>query len=246
MHHLEHVPFYSDWPRGFKANLVYVDPPRNKGVNEPILDDIDFQRFTIRWMQLCTGLLANDSRLIIFTDPGTRPVFERLLHAQAPGLVFSEEIIWNFNFGLYTRKRFVISHENILVYKKGRPPFFWQAVAQKSQRQQTGDARADLRGRTPADVWDIPRIPGNSAERDCFTGSDKRSCHPVELSLRLVKAYTTPTDLIFEPFAHDGSLALTTKFLKRNYIGYHDNAQYIEDIRKRLIYPYIKLMKGEL
>jgi len=247
MHRLEHIPYYSRWPRDFKADLVYSNPPRNMNYNVHKMDELDFQSYTIRWMRECLAVLKEDSRLVIFTDPNTRPMFERLLHAQASGLVFDQEIIWSFNFGLYTRKRFVISHENILVYKRGNPPFNWQSIAVKSQRQLSGDLRADLRGRTPGDVWDIPRVPGNSETRASFTGKDKRSCHPVELALRIVKAYTQENSLIFEPFAHDGTLAVVVKHLKRDYIGYHDNEQYIEDIRNRLIYPYTKLIvKGKL
>lgn len=226
-------------PYNIRADLIYCDPPTNNGVNEGNSSDhlswIDYQVFCLTWLQACYRMLKFDSRLVLCLHGERRRLFEHLIHINFPQLRFEQEIIWAYNFGLYTRRRFVPSHDNILVFKQGKPKFYWKQVAIPSQRMEANDWRADLRGRTPGTVWDIPRVPGNSNQRRFVSGT-KRSCQPEELCTRILLAFTKEGDTVYDPFAGTGTMGVVCKKNKRTYFGQDICEFYAQDSWKRIKY----------
>lgn len=75
------------------------------------------------------------------------------------------------------------------------------AIRVQSARQRMGDPRADPRGRVPGDVFDFPRVVGNSAQR--------KRWHPTQLHEGLVERclrLSTPTGgTVFDPFGGTGT-----------------------------------------
>lgn len=220
------------------ATLIYADPPTNRGMNQGAssdrLNSYEYQQFTYGWLLNSASHMSDNSRLVVCCHYLTRETIERLVHKNF-SYKFEQEIIWQYEFGLYTRQRFVTSHDNILVWKKGKPPFNWEAVAIESQRLRDGDSRGDLRGRTPGDVWSFPRVPGNSKDRRFLTG-EKRSCQPIELCKRLVLAYTNKGQLVYDLFAGSGTMAKACQILERDYVGIDICSYYVDEIKKRLYY----------
>jgi len=155
------------------------------------------------------------------------------MHHHFSNLKFVQEIIWHYEFGLYTNLRFVSSHDNILVYKFGSPIFYWQSVAIESQRQRVHDKRADPRGRTPGTVWAIPRTPGNSKTRN-YIHTGRRSCQPVELSQRFILAMTAEGEQVIDPFCGTGSVAVACQETKRNYYGIDICQEYCDEAKVRV------------
>lgn len=219
------------------AHLIYADPPTNRQMNESgardRLDDIEYFTFALEWLSDAVLHLENHSTLVICCYHQIRHVYERIMRLHFSNLKFQQEIIWNYNFGLYTTHQFVPSHENILIYSMGKPPFNWQAVAIESQRQKAGDPRADARGRTPGTVWSIPRVPGNSTERNRITGY-KRSCQPQKLTDRIMKTYTHEGNLVYDPFLGSGTMARSCRFNKRSYFGIDICYEYVQEAKDRL------------
>ena len=217
------------------ATLVYADPPTNRCMNEGASSDklsqYEYEKFTYDWLLNSSRHMADNSRLVVCCHYKIRELLERLMK-NLP-YKFEQEIIWYYEFGMYSRKRFVPSHDNILVWKKGKPPFNWEAVAIESQRQRANDRRADYRGRTPGDVWAIPRVPGNSKDRMYATGQ-RRSCQPIELCNRLVKAYTHKTQKVYDLFAGTGTMARSCQINGRDYTGIDICSYYIDEIKQRL------------
>jgi len=64
------------------------------------------------------------------------------------------------------------------IMRKGSP-IFPDRIRVESERQKAGDKRADPRGKVPSDVFDFPRVTGNSKQR--------RSWHPTQLHEGLVE-----------------------------------------------------------
>jgi site-specific DNA-methyltransferase (adenine-specific) len=64
------------------------------------------------------------------------------------------------------------------IMRKGAP-IFPDAIRVESERQKAGDKRADPRGKVPSDVFDFPRVVGNSKQR--------RRWHPTQLHEGLVE-----------------------------------------------------------
>ena len=57
---------------------------------------------------------------------------------------------------------------------------------------------------------------------------------PIELPKKFINLYSFKDDLVLDPFIGSGTTALASKLLKRNYVGYEINKDYIEIANKRL------------
>lgn len=81
------------------------------------------------------------------------------------------------------------------------------AIRVPSQRQLSGDKRADPRGRVPLDIWDFPRVTGNCKER--------RSWHPTQLReamiQRIVDFSTLPGERVCDAFSGTGTVLRAIK-----------------------------------
>lgn len=229
-------------PYNIRVHLAYCDPPTNRGKNEGNSSDRlsydEYREFAYWWLTKTISLLKDNAWLVL-TLPTSRPtnfniryLYETIIHTQTT-LVLEQPCIWDYGFGLYTHKRFVPSHDDVLIYKQGRPTFYQKHVRIESQRLRDGDPRANPLGRTPSDVWSIPRTPGNSKEREFLRGND-RTCQPTQLCKRVLLAYTRQGDSVYEPFAGSGSMAVVARAHQRNYYGLEICSEYIHDIKRRL------------
>ncbi|GAA7169253.1 site-specific DNA-methyltransferase [Helicobacter pylori] len=57
---------------------------------------------------------------------------------------------------------------------------------------------------------------------------------PVELPKRLIEFYSFEKDVILDPFLGSGSTAIAAMSLKRNYVGYEINEEYVKLAKKRI------------
>lgn len=217
--------------------MIFADPPRNIGYNQTgasdtLLPEI-YHLFIERWIAEATRCLQRDGRLIICLSPNVRFTHERIARNY---LAFEQEIIWHYDFGVYTKKQYVPSHDNILIFRKGNPKFNWQSVSILSQRQKVKDVRADPRGRTPGSVWAIPRTTGNSKQRFFLhtSGHSGQSCQPEELCRRLILGYTEPRHTCLDLFSGSGSFKLAALGLKRTVFSMDISQFYMENVKARL------------
>lgn len=71
-----------------------------------------------------------------------------------------------------------------------------------SWRQLNGDKRADPRGKVPNDVFDFPRVTGNSKQRRKFSPTQLHE----GLYERCIRLSCKPGDTVLDPFAGSGTL----------------------------------------
>lgn len=57
---------------------------------------------------------------------------------------------------------------------------------------------------------------------------------PVEALLLLVRRFTLPGEVVFDPFAESGSSCLATRLSGRKYVGIEKDAAYIQVATERL------------
>ena len=57
---------------------------------------------------------------------------------------------------------------------------------------------------------------------------------PIELPKKFINLYSFKDDLVLDPFIGSGTTAVASQLLKRNYVGYEINKDYIEIANKRL------------
>lgn len=79
--------------------------------------------------------------------------------------------------------------------------------------------------------------PGNLThlEHKCLRGEGKhRAEKPLDQALDLVDWFSDPGEVIFDPFAGSGTLALACAILGRNYVGVEKNPEWVEKSGVRL------------
>ncbi|WP_200958350.1 site-specific DNA-methyltransferase [Massilia sp. Root335] len=155
-----------------------------------------------------------------------------------PELVLRNRIIWTFGHGLHCANRFSGRHETILWFSKGDkfsfnlddvriPQKYPGKRANRGPRK--GEYSGNPKGKNPSDVWDIPNVKSNHVEK-----LDHPCQFPVGLAQRMIKALTTPGDLIFDPFSGVASSGVAALVENRRYIGAELNPKYAEIAETRL------------
>jgi len=224
--------------KDLRATLIYCDPPTNRrhdqlDNNDRIPDDL-YAQFAMEWLQDVVPKLQNPGRLALCINPRKRRLYEHLITNNHSHLQFEQEIILHYTFGHYIKDRFPHSHETILIFRLGHPPFHYKDILIESQRLKSGDHRADLRGRVPGDVWTMPRSTHYETDRKYFMETSERSVHPLEFCKRLVNAYTAPNQTVYDPFSGFGTMAVACKHLKRKYFGHDICEQYVKESKERI------------
>lgn len=150
--------------------------------------------------------------------------------ARDPDLVLRNRIVWTFEHGINSSRRFNGRHETVLWFTKGdRYTFDLDAVrvpqkypgkrAYKGPRR--GEYSGNPLGKNPGDVWALPNVKSNHVEK---TG---HPCQfPVGLITRLIRATTEPGQTVLDPFAGSGTTAIAALETGRKYICVEREAEY--------------------
>lgn len=108
-----------------------------------------------------------------------------------------------FTFGQHNQHDLGNSYRPLWRYMREGTEIYPDAVRVPSWRQLHGDKRADPRGRVPGDVFDFPRVTGNSKQR--------RRWHPTQLHeglyKRCIQLTCKPEDTVCDIFAGTGTMA---------------------------------------
>jgi DNA modification methylase len=108
-----------------------------------------------------------------------------------------------FTFGQHNQRDLGNNHRPLARLMRKGTTLYPDAIRVPSWRQLHGDKRADPRGRVPGDVFDFPRVTGNSKQR--------RRWHPTQLNEllyeRCIRLTCKPTDTVLDIFAGTGTMA---------------------------------------
>jgi site-specific DNA-methyltransferase (adenine-specific) len=144
---------------------------------------------------------------------------------------FINEIIWAYDYGARTRKRWPAKHDNILWYAKDpenyifnyedieRIPYMAPGLV--------GEEKA-MRGKLPTDTWWHTIVGTNSKEK---TGYPTQK--PVGVIRRIVQASSNPGDTVLDFFAGSGTIGAVCLEMGRRFILVDNNPQAIEVMKKR-------------
>jgi site-specific DNA-methyltransferase (adenine-specific) len=162
---------------------------------------------------------------------------------------FRQELVWDKVLAvgfLDANRQHLKRHENIIVFSQGfgtYNPQMKPGKPYKKKRKITPiynkfipiDSKSDG-GRYPTSVIQI-------------SNADRRTQHPtqkpVALFEYLIRTYTQPGDVVFDPCVGSGTTALGARNTGRNYIVGDNSAEYVEIARKRLAAPYTLSMFDE-
>ncbi len=145
---------------------------------------------------------------------------------------FLNEIIWAYDFGGRSRRRWPAKHDHILWYAMDadnyifnydeidRIPYMAPGLV--------GPEKA-RRGKTPTDVWWQTIVPTNSREK---TGYPTQK--PLCLLERLVRVHSRPGDSLVDFFAGSGTLGEAAARHGRRFLLIDNNPEALEIMQKRL------------
>lgn len=144
---------------------------------------------------------------------------------------FLNEIIWAYDYGARTTKKWPAKHDNILVYVRNpkRYTFNIDAVERIPYMAPglVGPEKA-ARGKTPTDVWWHTIVPTNGREK---TGYPTQK--PLGILKRIILASSNPKDRVLDFFAGSGTTGETCHLLGRRFILVDNNEQALQVMARR-------------
>lgn len=144
---------------------------------------------------------------------------------------FLNEIIWAYDYGGRSKKKWPAKHDNILYY--ARDPENYTFNYEEVERIPymapglVGEEKA-ARGKFPTDTWWHTIVGTNSKEK---TGYPTQK--PVGILRRIIQASSNPGDVVMDFFAGSGTVGEVCLELDRRFILMDNNPQAIEVMKKR-------------
>jgi site-specific DNA-methyltransferase (adenine-specific) len=144
---------------------------------------------------------------------------------------FLNEIIWAYDYGGRTRKKWPPKHDNILWYVKDPKHYTFNLEAIDRIPYMSpglvGPEKA-ARGKTPTDTWWHTIVPTNSKEK---TGYPTQK--PLGILRRIIAASSNPGELVLDFFAGSGSTGVACLELGRRFILVDDNREAMRVMERR-------------
>ena len=177
-------------------------------------------------------VLADHGTLYLHLDPREAHYVKVHLDGLFGRECFLNEIVWAYDFGGRSRRRWPAKHDTILVYVKdpGRYHFDGEAVDREPYMAPglVGPEKA-ARGKLPTDVWWHTIVATGGRER---TGYPTQK--PEGVVRRIVAASSRPGGWCLDPFAGSGTLGAVARDLGRRFVLADESAEAIGVITRRL------------
>jgi len=208
------------------ARLFFSSPPYGIGKSYEKGETLE------QWMELQRHVLAEAFRVLqpggwlcwqvgnhVFKRKGAKrsevlPLdYPTMEVAKDVGFSLQQRIIWHFRHGLHAKHKFSGRHETICVFSKGVVPHF------------DADKHPDSIGY----VWDIPNVKANHPEKT------EHPCQfPIELAERCILSMTLPGELVVDPFAGVGTVAIAAIKQGRAVRSCDRDPTFVATARRRL------------
>ena len=145
---------------------------------------------------------------------------------------FMNEIIWAYDYGARSRKKWSTKHDSILWYVKDPKNYVFNFEEMDRIPYMApglvGPEKA-ARGKTPTDVWWHTIVPTNGKER---TGYPTQK--PLGILNRILKVHSLPGDQVLDPCAGSGSFGEAALALGRFPTLVDSNPEAIAVMEQRL------------
>ena len=232
-------------------DLVFADPPfsikngathtkdynRNgdlviEGYKEVPLEE--YESFSNNWISAIYPKLKKTGLIIIVSSwSNQRYILNALEHAN---LHLISQVVWKYNFGLFTTRKLVSSHYNIFICSKAKNPnkttfnkLFWYCEDTFESSEDLIAYEQEQRDRDlQIQVWKIPR--------EYWRGEEKTPNKlPTELVELLIMQYSKPNDLILDPFSGSGTTLKVATDLGRACICFEIVSKYADFSNRRYL-----------
>jgi len=215
----EHLPdncidlIITDPPYGINGDTLHKHYNRNEnfvidGYTE--IHENDYFEFSRQWIKEAERVLRPGGSLYIVS--GWSHLRHILNALDETTLTLVNHIIWKYNFGVYTQRKFTTSHYHILYLTKPGGKITFNTHARYSPKEKT-EANRSVLFADMEDVWII--------NREYKTGKVRHKNElPVQLLAKMIQYSSNEGDILCDLFAGSFSLAKVAKGLNRNSISF--------------------------
>ncbi len=145
---------------------------------------------------------------------------------------FMNEIIWAYDYGARTKRRWPAKHDSLLWYVANPSDyvFHYDAIDRIPYLAPglVGPQKA-ARGKTPTDVWWHTIVSPNGREKTGYATQK-----PLAVLERIVRVHSDASDLVLDFFAGSGTTGEAAARNERDFVLVDDNPEAIEVMAKRL------------
>ncbi len=145
---------------------------------------------------------------------------------------FLNEIIWAYDYGARSKRRWPAKHDTILVYVKDIGSYYFDPESvDREPYMAPGLVTPEkaARGKLPTDVWWHTIVPTNGAEKTGYP-----SQKPEGVLRRMVAASTRPGDWCLDFFCGSGTLGAVAAKMDRRYVLVDSSPEAVETARSRI------------
>lgn len=168
----------------------------------------EYGDFTRRWIAEAERVLSSTGSMYIFS--GWNRLRDILEGIDDAGLTTVNHLIWKYQFGVFTKKKYVTSHYHILFVVKDPKRYTFNKI-----------------DHYPEDVWVI--------NREYWKGRKKTPTKlPSELVKKILSYSSNPGDLVLDPFLGSGTVAVVSRQEGRHFLGFEVVPEYCAFARAAL------------
>ncbi len=234
------------------ADAASVDPPEKPGTDavirrgfhgreyERLRGDLrayddrfdDYWGFLEPRLAEAWRLLAPDGTLYLHLDYREAHYAKVLMDALFGRERFLNELIWAYDYGAKTKRRWPTKHDTILVYVKDPSGYWFDSEAvDREPYMAPGLVTPEKaeRGKLPTDVWWHTIVPTTGREK---TGYPTQK--PEGILRRIIQASTRPGDRVLDFFAGSGTTGAVASALGRDAVLVDGNPEAIAVMRARM------------
>ena len=176
-------PFAIDFGKTNKANYNRNPDFVLAGYNEIPADK--YYEFSLSWISQTYRILKPTGSMFVFS--GWTNLKDILNAVDEAGFITINHIIWKYQFGVFTQRKFVTSHYHILFVVKDEKSYKFNKIEHY-----------------PEDVWII--------NREYWTGKIKTPTKlPTALVKKIILYASDEGDIVFDPFLGSGQVAVVAK-----------------------------------
>jgi site-specific DNA-methyltransferase (adenine-specific) len=192
----------------------------------------DYLRFLEPRLEEARRLLTSSGTLYFHIDYREAHYCKLLLDELFGRECFLNEIIWAYDYGARSKRRWPAKHDTILVYVKDADSYYFNSEeVDREPYMAPGLVTAEkaARGKLPTDVWWHTIVPTNGKEKTGYATQK-----PEGVVRRMVLASTRPGDWCLDFFAGSGTLGAVAAGLGRRYVLIDSSNEAVEVMTKRL------------
>jgi modification methylase len=189
------------------------------------VSNAEYDEFTRMWLAECKRILKPDGSMWVIGS--YHNIFRVGSILQDLGFWILNDVVWVKSNPMpnFRGTRFTNAHETLIwatPTKTGKYTFNYETMKKLNG------------GKQMRSNWNINICLGEERVKDENGKSLHTTQKPMDLLRRVILSSTKPGDIILDPFIGSGTTAAAAKELGRNFIGFEQDASYVQAARARI------------